>query len=198
MKVLFATTNPAKIKYYAEELKKRNIDIITLKDLNINLDVEETGKDAVENATLKATAYYNLVKIPTIAIDDNLYLEGLSQENQPGVNVRRVNGKRLTDDEMIEYYSNLVQKNGGKIKAKWVKGIAIYNGKNVKTFTYSRSSFYFIDKPSDKKHEGYPLDSIAIIPEYNKYLTELTEKENEEYKKQSSNKEVFDFMMNNL
>ena len=37
MKVLFATTNPAKIKKYAEKLKEKNIEVLTIKDLGINL-----------------------------------------------------------------------------------------------------------------------------------------------------------------
>ena len=35
MKVLFATTNPAKIKKYAEKLKQKNIEVLTIKDLGI-------------------------------------------------------------------------------------------------------------------------------------------------------------------
>ncbi len=54
MKVLFATTNPAKIKRYAEKLKEKNIDVLTIKDLEINLKPEETGKNAIENAYIKS------------------------------------------------------------------------------------------------------------------------------------------------
>ena len=56
MKVLFATTNPAKIKKYAEKLKEKNIEVLTIKDLGINLKPEETGKNAIENAYIKAKA----------------------------------------------------------------------------------------------------------------------------------------------
>ena len=34
--------------------------------------------------------------------------EELPEEKQPGTHVRRVNGKELNDDEMIEYYCNLL------------------------------------------------------------------------------------------
>ena len=43
MKVLFATTNPAKIKKYAEKLKENNIEVLTIKDIGINLKPEEPG-----------------------------------------------------------------------------------------------------------------------------------------------------------
>ena len=127
MKVLFATTNPAKVKRYREELKNRNIELLTIKDLDFDLKVEENGKDALENAYIKAKAYYDKTHITTIATDNNLFIEELPKEKQPGVYVRRVNGKRLTDEEMIEYYTKLVQENGGKLTARWVYGMVIYN-----------------------------------------------------------------------
>lgn len=198
MKILFATTNPAKINYYAKELEKRGIEVLTLKDLDLEIEINENGKDAIENAIIKAKAYYEETKMITIALDDNLYIDGLPEKEQPGTEVRRVNGKRLSDEEMIEYYSNIVNKLGGKAEAKWVKGVAICNEKEVKTFSYSRSSFYFVDKPSKKVTQGYPLDSLAIIPEFNKYLSELSEEESKKYKNKSANKEIFDFITNNI
>ena len=56
MKVLFATTNPAKINKYANGLKEKGIELLTLKDLKIDLNVEENGKNAIENARIKAKA----------------------------------------------------------------------------------------------------------------------------------------------
>ena len=54
MKYLFATTNKAKIRYYVTKLRERGIEVITLEDLNMACDVDETGKDPVENAVIKA------------------------------------------------------------------------------------------------------------------------------------------------
>lgn len=102
MKVLFATTNPAKVKKYAEELAKKNVELLTIKDLNLNLDVDENGKNAIENACIKAKAYYDATGITTIGMDNNLFIEELPEEKQPGTHVRRVNGKELNDDEMID------------------------------------------------------------------------------------------------
>ena len=99
MKVLFATTNPAKIRKYADELRKRNIEVITIKDLDINLNVEENGKNAIENAYIKSKAYYDVTGITTIGMDNNLFIEDLPEEKQPGTHVRRVNGKTLSEEE---------------------------------------------------------------------------------------------------
>ena len=37
--------------------------------------MEENGKNAIENALIKARAYSKVVDIPVFAMDDNLYLE---------------------------------------------------------------------------------------------------------------------------
>ena len=198
MKVLFATTNPAKVKKYAEELKKRDIELLTINDLKIKLKVEENGKNAIENAYLKAKAYYDVTKIPTIGMDNNLFIEELPEEKQPGTYVRRVNGKELNDDEMIEYYTNLVKEYGGRLTAKWVYGMVIYNGKESKEFSWSKSNFYFVDKPCEKRNVGYPLDSISIMPECNKYFVELTQEDREKDKNNYNDDEVIDFIVNNV
>lgn len=198
MKVLFATTNPAKINKYLEKLEKKGIEVLTLKDLNINQKVEETGKDAIENACIKAEAYYKIAQIPTIGMDNNLFIEELPEEKQPGTHVRRINGKELTDDEMIRYYTDLVKENGGKITAKWVYGMAIYNGKQYKTYTWSKGNFYFIDKPCKKRNPGYPLDSISIKPEFNKYLVELTDEEKKQNNEENKDDSIIEFIVNSL
>ena len=198
MKILFATTNPAKIKRYAEKLKDKNIEVLTLKDVGVNFKPEETGKDAIENAYIKAKAYYNATKITTISMDNNLFIEELPQEKQPGTHVRRINGKELTDEEMIEYYCNLVNEYGGKLTAKWVYGMVIYDGEEAKTYTWSKSHFYFTNKPSEKRNPGYPLDSMSIIPELNKYIVDLTEEDRNKNKNNYKEEEVIDFIVNNI
>ena len=58
MKILFATTNPAKVNKYADKLKEKGIELLTLKDINQKIDITENGKNAIENASIKARAYY--------------------------------------------------------------------------------------------------------------------------------------------
>lgn len=39
MKILFATTNPAKVVKYKKALEEKGIELITIKDLNLKLDI---------------------------------------------------------------------------------------------------------------------------------------------------------------
>ena len=198
MKILFATTKSAKVKRYIERLQKRNIEVITIKDLGINLRPEEIGKNAIENAYIKAKTYYNATKITTIGMDNNLFIEELPENKQPGTYVRRINGKELNDEEMIEYYCKLVKEYGGRLTAKWVYGMVIYDGEKSKEYSWSKSNFYFIDKPSEKRNPGYPLDSISIMPQCSKYFVELTEEDRNKNKENYMEDGVINFIVNNI
>ena len=198
MKILFETTNPAKVKRYESKLTEKGIELITIKDLDFKLNIDENGRNALENAYIKAKSYYDVTNIITIGMDDNLFIEELPVEKQPGTHVRRINGKELTDDEMIEYYTNLAKEYGGKLTAKWVYGMVIYNGKEKKEYTWSKSHFYFVDKPCNKRNPGYPLDSITIVPEYNKYYLDLTKEEKEEYKQNTNTDNAINFILRNI
>ena len=83
MKVLFATTNPAKVGKYKKALEEKGIELLTIKDLDFKLEIEESGKDAIENAYIKAKAYYDVTKIPTIGMDNNLFIEELPDDYNP-------------------------------------------------------------------------------------------------------------------
>lgn len=176
-KVLFATGNPSKAKRFSKGLLDKGIEVITLKDIEKDIEINEDGKNAIENAIIKAKAYAEIVDMPVFAMDDNLYLENVPEEKQPGVFVRRVNGKRLTDEEMLQHYTGLVKEYGkeGKLDCKWVYGMAVINEKKeISTYTWEKGGFYFVEKISDKIRAGYPLDSISINKKLNKYFTDIT------------------------
>lgn len=195
MKVLFATGNPAKVKRYKESLEKNGIELITIKDIGINLNIDENGKDAIENAYIKAKAYYDATGIPTIGMDNNLFIDGIDETLQPGTHVRRVGGRQLSDEEMIIYYTRLVKEHGGKLQAKWVYGMVVITDKSCDELTWSKDKFYFVSTPCLKRNPGYPLDSISIIPKFNKYLVELSDEERNLYKSKENIDGVVNFIL---
>lgn len=178
-KILFATSNEAKVKRFKDKLLNKGIELLSLKDLDVSLTIEENGTSAIENALIKARAYSDKVDIPVMAMDDTLYLEGVPEEHQPGLYVRRVNGKSLSDVEMLEYYSNLVKTYGinGKIVARWVYGLAIINDQKEVTYTWSKTNFLLVDTPSSVINPGYPLNSISKSIKLNKYFSEMTQED---------------------
>lgn len=185
MKLLYATTNKAKLESMQRVTNSLNIEIIGLKDLqnlqefkNIELpQIDESGKNPLENAIIKAKAYYKVLQIPLFSCDSGLYFENVDEKDQPGTHIRRVNGKTLTDEEALEYYANLATSYGGKIKAKYKNAIClILDEKNI--FSSMDSSleiepFYLVDKPHSKVVEGFPLDSLSVDIKTEKYYNDL-------------------------
>lgn len=183
--IVFATGNPTKAKRFSNGLEKEDVKVLSLKDLNLELDVKEDGKTAIENALIKARACYKATNMPSIGMDDTLYLEGVPDDKQPGLFVRRVNGKTLNDEEMIEHYISLVKKYGqeGKLNCKWVYGLAVISSDGVEsTYTWEKNDFYMVDKPSTIVNPGYPLNTISKYKTIDKYFTEMTSKDNEKVK----------------
>lgn len=170
MKLLYATNNNSKIYNMKRRLDNLPIEIVGPKDLNIKLNV-------VENAIKKASAYYEATGIPTIAGDSGLYIENIPGEKQPGLFVRRVNGKELTDDEMIDYYTKLVDSIGGKTIAYYITGLALVNEDGIKTIEIEEDKFILTSKISKTNHRGNPLDVMSIDPNVNKYYTEMSDED---------------------
>ena len=178
MKVLFATTNPAKVKKYADKLAEKNVELLTIKDLNLNLEINENGKNAIENAKIKAKAYYEETGITTIGMDNTLFIEELPEEKQPGTHVRRVNGKELSDDEMIEYYTNLINSVGGNSISYYITGLALVGENGIVTTEIKEDEFILSSTISkNRNHRGNPLDVMTIDPIINKYYTEMSDEE---------------------
>ena len=177
--ILFATGNESKVNRFKEKLLEKGILLKSLKDININLEVEENGKTAIENAEIKAKAYYDATKMTTMAMDDTMYIDNIPEDKQPGVFVRRVNGKRLNDEEMIEYYTNLVKTYGkdGKLNTKCILGMAIIKDGKISTYTDVTSEYYLVDTPAKDMKEGYPLSSILVNKKVNKYDIYLSEED---------------------
>lgn len=196
--VLFATTNESKSKRFQKELFERDIEMLTLKDVDFSIEVEEKGKNATENALIKAHAYASFTNLPIMAMDDTLYLENVPSEKQPGMYVRRVNGKRLTDEEMINHYTNLVREYGkdNRLVARWVYGMALIVHGEEFTYTWSSSDFYLTTIPSAITFPGYPLESISINKKLNKYGTELTEED--KLLLQEKEEDVIDFLCSHI
>lgn len=183
MKLLYGTGNLAKLSAMRNRLEQLDIELIGLNDLRVEgknvPEVKEDGNTPLENARLKAMVYYEAFQIPVFSCDSGLYFDNVPDEVQPGVHVRNVNGKCLSDDEMIDYYSGLV-KAYGNLVARYRNAICFVmdNTHIYETMEPSMESEKFIltDKPHSMiRKEGFPLDSISLDIKTNKYYYDLPE-----------------------
>ena len=187
MKVLIGTTNPSKVKRFEELLSDCEIEFLTLRDLGITEEPEETGSTPEENAVLKAKFYGKFFDV-VICNDSGLYFEELdiNDDRQSGLNIRTPKSmKRLEDEEMITYYAALIASLGGKVSAYYLDGMAVYNKGRVSSFMDKESavrcsSFFMVDKPSEKRHEGWPLDSLSKYKDIDEYFVDKTIEDSKE------------------
>jgi len=176
MKVLIGTTNPSKVTRFEEFLPDSGIEFLTLRDLGITAEPEESGKTPEENAQIKA-AFYGQFCDRVICNDSGLYFDSIPMDDprQPGLNIRAPRGRRLNDEEMIEYYSALISELGGKTLAYYVDGIAVYRNGKIESYLDEQgkaAAFYMVDTPSPNRHPGWPLDSLSLNRNTMTYFTD--------------------------
>lgn len=188
MKLLYGTGNPAKLSAMKGRLESLDIQLISLNDLRAEgktiPEVPENGNTPLENARQKAVAYYEAFKMPVFSCDSGLYFDNVPDEIQPGVHVRNVNGKCLSDEEMMEYYAGLV-KQYGNLTARYKNAICfVMNETNIyEAMEPSMESEKFIltDVPhSTVRKKGFPLDSMSIDIRTNQYYYDLPEEKLEQ------------------
>lgn len=176
--LLYGTGNPAKLNSMRKQLSGTGIQLLSLSDMpGLPPEADENGRSPLENAHSKATAYYRHYGVPVFSCDSGLYIEQLPDELQPGTHVRNVGGKRLTDDEMTEYYAGLAER-FGRLTARYLNAICLVMSEN-EIYEHigediSGGSFWITDKPHHKKVEGYPLDRISLDIRTGKYFYDMT------------------------
>ncbi len=82
-KLLIATRNRGKMLEFSELLRDLPLELVSLNDLGVTEDVEETGHTFHENAALKARTYASLAGLMALADDSGLEVDALGGE--PGV-----------------------------------------------------------------------------------------------------------------
>lgn len=182
MKILYGTGNPAKLSAMKRRLEPLGIELIGLQDIKamgrIIPEVEENGVTPLENARLKAKAYYQAFQMPVFSCDSGLYFDNVPEEIQPGVHVRTVNGKYLSDGEMQAYYAGLAGKYGN-LTARYCNAICFVQDENTvyEAMEPSMESerFLLTDRIHPIRKKGFPLDSLSIDIKTGKYYYDLPE-----------------------
>jgi len=167
--ILVGTTNPSKAAYFKDLLSGCEAEFVTLRDLDVTDEPEETGVTPEENACIKA-AFYGKYAPYVVCADSGLYFDALdlSDPRQPGLHIRTPGGcARLDDDEMIAHYVQLAKTLGGKALAYYLDGAAVYAEGEVFGFQATRGeakswAFYLTDAPSPWRREGWPLDTLSV------------------------------------
>lgn len=175
--LFYATKNHSKLHNMHYRLREHSVQILSPEDLDYEIEVNENGATATDNAVIKALAYYSKVKMPTIAGDSGMYIEGLPQDKQPGLHVRRVNGKALSDEEMIEYYADIASNSPCDLYLHYYTGIALITSEGVFTTEIEDCPLKLVSTPNpNREHGGNPIDVLSLT-EAGRYYNDLSDEE---------------------
>lgn len=183
--LLYGTGNQAKLSVMQRHLEPLALKIIGLKDIAQSFpsipEVKEDGVTPLENAEKKALAYYRAFHMPVFSCDSGLYFEGVPEEEQPGVHVRNVRGKTLTDEEMLRHYAGMAGKYGD-LKAVYRNAVCLVLDEEHIYSAMEKSMesepFLITSRPHKDgiREKGFPLDCLSVHIGTGEYYYDLPEK----------------------
>ncbi len=173
-KIVFATANEGKLKEIREILADFDIEVISMEEAGIELEVEENGATFEENSLIKARALKELTGLPALADDSGLVVDYLNGE--PGIYSARYMGRDTSYDEKNTHIiEQLAEAEGEERSARFVCVISLVlpDGREfTKTGTMEGRIGYEI-----KGSNGFGYDPIFFLPEYGKTSAEISPEE---------------------
>jgi len=146
------------------------VEVVTLEEVGITQDVEETGATIEENAVLKAHAYARMSGLLTLADDSGLEVDALNGE--PGVRSSRYAGEEADDAQRNAYLLHkLADVPEGKRQARFRCVIVISTPDLAVEMTQGTCEGIISLAP--KGAHGFGYDPIFSLPELNKHMAEL-------------------------
>lgn len=172
MKLAIATNNAHKLKEIREILGNNFSALLSLDELGIDVDVEETGTTFLENALLKAKTICELCNMPTLADDTGLVVDALG--GAPGVYSARYAGIEHNDkNNRALLLKNLQGVDNRNAHFETVIAICFPNGDVITSS--GRVDGYILNQ--ERGSEGFGYDSLFFSTELNKSFAEATSNE---------------------
>lgn len=173
-RVIIATQNKGKAKDFEALLAPLGYEVLTLRDVAADMDVEETGVTFEENAVIKAEAVADALQTTVIADDSGLEIDVLGGE--PGVYSARYAGLEKSDEANIDKVLGKlegVMEDERTARFRCVLAIAS-PGKKTITFSGSCEGNIIGERRGEN---GFGYDPIFYVPNLGKTMAELTPEE---------------------
>ena len=178
-KIIFATGNKGKIKEIQMILADLGVEVITMKEAGIDVDIVEDGKTYEENALIKTRAVAaecRTLGLEAVVMADDSGLEIDYLNNEPGIYSARYLGEdtsyRIKNANLIERLNGVADEERG---ARFVCAIAavLPDGKELTTRGIIEGRIGYEERGSN----GFGYDPIFYVPKFGKTTAELTEEE---------------------
>lgn len=173
-RIIFATGNAGKIKEINMIMADTGMEVISMKEAGITLDIEENGSTYEDNALIKARAVAACTDDIVLADDSGLEIDYLNKE--PGVYSARYLGE---DTPYSIKNANLIGRLEGvpeeRRTARFVCAIAavLPDGRELTTKATIEGRIGY----EERGENGFGFDPIFYVPEFGKTTAELTEEE---------------------
>lgn len=170
-KIIFATNNEGKMKEIREILADLGVEVLSLKDAGINIDIEENGTTFEENALIKVNAIKKMTDCIVLADDSGLEIDYLNK--QPGVYSARYMGENtsytIKNNKILELLDGVPTE---KRTARFVCVIAaaLPDG----TLHTTKGVLEGIIGEKIEGENGFGYDPIFYLPEYHCTTAQLS------------------------
>ncbi len=170
-RIIFATTNEGKMKEIRLILQDLNIDVVSMKEAGIEIDIIEDGKTFEENAAIKAKTIMELTGDLVLADDSGLEVDAMNKE--PGIYSARFLGEDTS--YVIKNQYIMEQLEGKTIQQRTARfvcviALAVPNGEVI----YTRGTIEGYIGYEIKGENGFGYDPIFMVPEFKCSLAEVT------------------------
>ena len=182
-KLILASNNKKKINEMKEILKELDIEVKSLENENINIDVVEDGKTFEENAKKKAKEIYEFLlkrgdeNFIVLADDSGLMVDFLRGE--PGIYSARYAGEHGNDiknnEKLLKSLSGVDKENRG---AKFICQLALFTDRGEYFKVTGDVKGYIIEELHGEGGFGY--DPLFFYEPLNKTFAQLTSEEKNE------------------
>lgn len=169
MDLVIASNNKHKVTEIKSILKDYFENIYSLRELGIEIEVEETGETFAENALLKARAVSNAAGMPALADDSGISANAL--DGRPGVYSARYSGEPCDDernnDKLLEELKDKADRS-----AYYTASICLYiDEEHIITAEGKTYGTIISERRGDK---GFGYDPIFLSDDLGKTLAEVS------------------------
>ena len=170
MKLVLASNNPHKLEELRSILCSLGMDVVSQREMGINIEPEETGCTFEENSYIKARTIMDACGIATIADDSGLMVEALNGE--PGIYSARYGGAECRSDmDRLNCLLRKMEKTENR-KAKFVSVITMLTPDGKKIVARGECPGEILRSP--RGNNGFGYDPVFYIPEEHCTFAELS------------------------
>jgi XTP/dITP diphosphohydrolase len=176
-KLLIASNNNHKVTEFRRLFGHLPIDLLTPNDLNLNLDVDETGDTFEANARLKAHAFAEASGLSALADDSGIEVDAL--DGRPGVLSARYGGEGLDDAGRVQrLLQEMASVPDGQRACRYRVVLVLVDHTGLEESTEGRCEGQVARQTSGANGFGY--DPIFYVPAYGKSIADISSDQKDE------------------